>query len=180
VTRVTFDYIKQHPGLTGGEVSRALVAQGYKQGSTSSVMTQMLYQGQLRRDDERKLYTSVDNYIPIKRHLNAKTAVVKFKSLKPTKAKAPNPPEPAKVKPAKVKPAKYAFYPVATEIKPATDVGVMLSTMSKICKLYTECLEEICGIDWSGLIDPEQIHHNLPVFFCNFTISIVRIIKKIF
>lgn len=146
VTRITFDYIKQHPGLTGGEVSRALVAQGYKQGSTSSVMTQMLYQGQLRRDDERKLYTSVDNYIPIKRHLNAKTAVVKVKSLKPTKTKAPNPPKPAKVKPAKVKPAKYAFYPVATEIKPATDVGVMLSTMSitQARALYDE-LKKIFG-----------------------------------
>jgi hypothetical protein len=121
VTRITFDYVKQHPGLTGGEVSRALEAQGYKQGSTSSVMTQMRYQGQLRRDDDRKLYTVVAEYTPLKRHMTAKTA----------KAKTP--------KPAKVK-------PVAPVIQPVADVGVMLSTMSitQARALYDE-LKKIFG-----------------------------------
>lgn len=137
VTRVTFDYVKQHPGLTGGEVSRALEAQGYKQGSTSSVMTQMLYQGQLRRDDDRKLYTVVAEYTPIKRHMTAKTAKVKVKPAWPAKPKAEKTPKPAKVKPAK---------PAAPVIQPAADVGVMLSTMSitQARALYDE-LKKIFG-----------------------------------
>jgi len=125
VTRTTFNYIKLNPGITGGEVSRALVAQGFKQGSTSSVMTQLLAHGQIRRDAERKLYALVDEYVPMKKS-------GKLKAVKPAKVKA-------------VKAVK-APKPAAPEIKPATDVGVMLSTMSitQARALYDE-LKKIFG-----------------------------------
>lgn len=137
VTRVTFEYVKQHPGLTGGEISRTLEAQGYKQGSTSSVLTQMLYHGHIRRDDDRKLYAVANEYTPIKRNMSAKNAKVKVKPAWPAKPKAAKTPKPAKVKPAK---------PVAPVIQPATDVGVMLSTMSitQARALYDE-LKKIFG-----------------------------------
>ncbi len=125
VTRTTFNYIKLNPGITGGEVSRALVAQGFKQGSTSSVMTQLLAHGQIRRDAERKLYALVDEYVPIKNSAKRKAA----KSAKVKAVKAVKAPKPA-----------------APEIKPATDVGVMLSTMSitQARALYDE-LKKIFG-----------------------------------
>ena len=140
VTRATFDYIKKYPGLTGGEITRALEPQGFKQGSTSSVMTQMLYQGLIRRDDDRKLYAVAAEYVPIKRSLNAKTALVK---VKPVRAKAAKAAKPAKVK--EVKEVK-APKPVAPAIQPPTDVGTMLSTMSitQARALYDE-LKKIFG-----------------------------------
>jgi len=128
VTRTTFNHIKQHPGITGGEVSRALVAQGFKQSSTSSVITQLLAHGQIRRDADRKLHAIVNEYVPMK------------KSARVNAVKAP---KPAKVK--KVKEVK-APKPAALQIKPATDVGVMLSTMSitQARALYDE-LKKIFG-----------------------------------
>jgi hypothetical protein len=69
VTRVTFDYIKAHPGTTSTETTKALVAEGFNYGSTSSIMTQLIAHGQVRRDAERKLFVAVGEYVPLKRHI---------------------------------------------------------------------------------------------------------------
>jgi hypothetical protein len=69
VTRVTFDYIKAHPDTTSAETTKALVAQGFNYGSISSIITQLIAHGQVRRDAERKLFVAVGEYAPLKRHI---------------------------------------------------------------------------------------------------------------
>ncbi|MFO0447170.1 MAG: hypothetical protein ACK52I_00535 [Pseudomonadota bacterium] len=65
VTRITFDYVRDNPGKTRKEVSVALEAQGYKTGSVSSLLGQMLKQGMLR-ENAHLLYATTNEYAPLK------------------------------------------------------------------------------------------------------------------
>ena len=65
VTRITFDYVRDNPGKTRVEVAKALEAQGYKPGSVSSLLGQMLKQG-LMRESTHLLYVTTNEYIPLK------------------------------------------------------------------------------------------------------------------
>jgi hypothetical protein len=69
VTRATFDYIKANPDTTSAEATKALVAKGFNSGSISSIITQLVAHGQVRRDAERKLFVAVGEYVPLKRHI---------------------------------------------------------------------------------------------------------------
>jgi len=99
VTRVTFDYIKAHPGTTSAETTKALVAEGFNYGSTSSILSQLIAHGQVRRDAERKLFAAVKEYVPLKRHIKMPkgkrivTAPKKAKEVKAPKQVAPPAPK---------------------------------------------------------------------------------------
>lgn len=65
VTRVTFDFVRDNPGMTRVEVARELAKQGYKPGSVSSLLGQMLKQGMMR-ESAYLLYATTNEYTPIK------------------------------------------------------------------------------------------------------------------
>ena len=65
VCRTTFDYVRDNPGKTRVEVAKALEAQGYKSGSVSSLLGQMLKQGMMR-ESAHLLYVTTNEYAPLK------------------------------------------------------------------------------------------------------------------
>jgi hypothetical protein len=65
VTRVTFNFVRDNPGMTRVEVARELAKQGYKSGSVSSLLGQMLKQGMVR-ESAYLLYATTNEYTPIK------------------------------------------------------------------------------------------------------------------
>jgi hypothetical protein len=65
VCRVTFEYVRDNPGKTRVEVAKALEAQGYKPGSVSSLLGQMLKQS-LMRERAHLLYVTTNEYAPLK------------------------------------------------------------------------------------------------------------------
>jgi flagellar basal body P-ring protein FlgI len=65
VTRVTFEYVRDNPGKNRVEVAKALEKQGFKPGSVSSLLGQMIKQG-LLRESAHLLYAMTNEYTPIK------------------------------------------------------------------------------------------------------------------
>jgi hypothetical protein len=65
VTRVTFDYVRDNPGKTRVEVAKAMEKQGFKPGSVSSLLGQMIKQGMVR-ESAHLLYATVNEYTPLK------------------------------------------------------------------------------------------------------------------
>ena len=65
VCRVTFEYVRDKPGKTRVEVAKALEARGYKSGSVSSLLGQMLKQGMMR-ESAHLLYVTTNEYAPLK------------------------------------------------------------------------------------------------------------------
>ena len=65
VTRVTFNYVRDNPGLTRIAVAQALEKQGYKKSSTTSLLGQMVKQG-LIREHNGHLFTTQSEYAPLK------------------------------------------------------------------------------------------------------------------
>lgn len=65
VTRVTFDYVKNNPGVTATEAANELGKQGFKASSVTSVMAQMARSGSMRKE-QYKYFTTTDEYTPIK------------------------------------------------------------------------------------------------------------------
>jgi hypothetical protein len=65
VCRTTFAFVQDNPGKTRTEVAKALAQQGYKTGSVSSLLGQMLKQGMLR-ESAHLLYARQDEYTPLK------------------------------------------------------------------------------------------------------------------
>jgi len=66
VTRVTFDYVKLHPGTTAAAACRDLVKQGYKESSVTALMAQFVRSGLAVRDNNHGYRAVVDAYIPMK------------------------------------------------------------------------------------------------------------------
>ena len=66
VTRITFDYIKLHPGTTAAAASRDLIKQGYKESSVTALMAQFVRAGLAVRDNNHGYRVVVDEYIPMK------------------------------------------------------------------------------------------------------------------
>ena len=90
VTRVTFDYVKLHPGTTAAAACKDLVKQGFKESSVTALMAQFVRSGLAVRDNNHGYRAVVDEYIPMKASQKyAKKTAVKAK---PTpKASTPAP-----------------------------------------------------------------------------------------
>ena len=65
VCRTTFAFVRDNPGMTRVEVARELAKQGYKTGSVSSLLGQMLKQGMVR-ESAHLLYATASEYAPLK------------------------------------------------------------------------------------------------------------------
>ena len=80
VTRVTFDYIKLHPGTTAAAASRDLIKHGFKESSVTALMAQFVRAGLATRDNNHGYRVVVDEYIPMKAaHKYTKKPAVKAK-----------------------------------------------------------------------------------------------------
>jgi hypothetical protein len=80
VTRVTFDYIKLHPGTTASAASRDLIKHGFKESSVTALMAQFVRAGLAVRDNNHGYRVTVDEYVPMKASQKyTKKAVVKAK-----------------------------------------------------------------------------------------------------
>ena len=86
VTRLTYDYIAQHPGSTQPAVVNALVAQGYKEGSVASLCSQFVRQGLVSRDDATRKLTAIKPFQPLK---SSKAQRAKTPPLRPKKEVKP-------------------------------------------------------------------------------------------
>jgi len=86
VTRVVFDYIKQHPGTTAAAACKDLAKQGYKESSVTALMAQFVRADLAVRDGKFGYRVVVDEYIPMKasQKYNKKSIKVHSK-IKPTK-----------------------------------------------------------------------------------------------
>jgi hypothetical protein len=76
VTRITFNYVRDNPGKTRIEVAKALEKQGYKPGSVSSLVGQMIKQG-LIRESAHLLYAMTNEYAPLKSSKKVKALAAK-------------------------------------------------------------------------------------------------------
>lgn len=84
VTRVTFDYVKLHPGTTAAAACKDLAKQGYKESSVTALMAQFVRSGLAVRDGNYGYRAIVDEYVPMKasqkyakKQTKVKPAVVK-------------------------------------------------------------------------------------------------------
>jgi hypothetical protein len=65
VTRITFNYVRDNPGKTRKEVALALLTQGFKTSSVTSLLGQMVKQGMMRESADL-LYVTTNDYAPLK------------------------------------------------------------------------------------------------------------------
>lgn len=66
VTRVTFDYVKLHPGTTAAAACKDLAKNGYKESSITALMAQFVRAGLAVRDNNHGYRVIVDEYVPMK------------------------------------------------------------------------------------------------------------------
>lgn len=88
VTRITFDYVRDNPGKTRKEIALALEAQGYKSGSVTSLLGQMVKQG-LFRESAELLYATTNEYTPLKSSKKMKDLAPQRKVITITRRAAP-------------------------------------------------------------------------------------------
>ena len=79
VTRVTFDYIKLHPGTTSAAASKDLVKHGFKESSVTALMAQFVRAGLATRDNNHGYRVTVDEYKPMKASAKYAKKTVKVK-----------------------------------------------------------------------------------------------------
>lgn len=88
VTEATFNIVRDQSGLPKKEYIRILSAQGYKKASTSSILSQMIKQGQIWVDSSGFLQPNQKAYTPLKGHYKRRAPVAKVvKSAKTFKVK---------------------------------------------------------------------------------------------
>ena len=80
VTRATFDYVKNNPASSSGEVSRALELRGYKPSSVGSLLTQFIKKGLCTRDAQNRYSVAVAEYVPMKANKHVKQVIQKAKA----------------------------------------------------------------------------------------------------
>lgn len=66
VARECFASVKNNPGLTSTQHNALLTKRGFKESSTTSILSQLVRQGQVRKDEDRRLFTTVSEYQPLK------------------------------------------------------------------------------------------------------------------
>jgi hypothetical protein len=96
VTRATFNYVRDNIGTTVHTVE-ALVAQGFKKSSVTSLITQMLCQGMIKKNAQGLLYTDLKEYTPLKNNKKTKRKVVIIKRRAPSEGIAALKAEPTPV-----------------------------------------------------------------------------------
>lgn len=80
VTRTTFNYVRDNPGCTRKEAIDALEAQGFKQASTTSLLSVMVKQRLFREAANGTLFANVTEYVPLVQSQKKKKAMAKTKA----------------------------------------------------------------------------------------------------
>lgn len=79
VSRETFEHIKQNPGLLLAQVAEQLVAKGYKYSSVSTLISQMIFAGLVRKDESKRLFSVASEFSPLKSSQHKKLKANKAK-----------------------------------------------------------------------------------------------------
>lgn len=66
VTRATFEAVRDNPGITTDALHKLMADRGYSRGSISSLISQMLTQGLVSRDENKKLWPLQAEYKSLK------------------------------------------------------------------------------------------------------------------
>jgi hypothetical protein len=66
VSRKTWEYISMNPGQTTANITAGMTKLGYNPSSVSSLVAQLIRQGQARKDPDRAVYITASEYQPIK------------------------------------------------------------------------------------------------------------------
>jgi len=82
VSRASFNKARDNPGRTRSELVKMLTADGFKATSTTSILSALVRQGQLRATDG-KLYAISSEYKPLKMTKSKKPAPVKKEAPQP-------------------------------------------------------------------------------------------------
>jgi len=135
VSRATFDFVRDNPGLHHNEVKHKLVGKGYKESSVTALISQLRRAGQIARLTDGTYHATAKEYEPIKQAY--KKAVTKQPTAKKPEAKSEG---------------IAALQPVATPVTTAppmvisNDVEYILSTLpiKQARSLYDE-LHKIFG-----------------------------------
>lgn len=83
VTRSTFNYVRDNPGCTRKSAIEALDAQGFKQASTTSLLSIMIKQRLFRQEPDGTMYANVAEYKPLMQSQKKKYSKVKTKARVP-------------------------------------------------------------------------------------------------
>jgi len=73
-TRLTFNYVRDNPGVTRAEAVKALLKLGVKESSSTSLITVMLARGNLRMTAGNALFAAQAEYAPMPKPKKPKTA----------------------------------------------------------------------------------------------------------
>jgi len=69
VSRDTFNFIRDNPGLRSYKIRDALAEAGHKEGSITSLVSQLRRSGQIERKEDGTHYAKAQEYIPLNRGL---------------------------------------------------------------------------------------------------------------
>ena len=87
ITRMTFEYVRDNPGLTAKQVGEHIASLGLKAHSAIAMMSASVGCGMMRRDEHSRYYTTVNEYSPIKKPKPKGTPNIGSKAPKPITSK---------------------------------------------------------------------------------------------
>ena len=144
VSRATFDFVRDNPGLFHNDIKRKLTDKGYKESSVTALISQLRRSGQIARLADGTYHATAKEYAPIKQaHKQAKTK--KPVAKKPVAKKVATP-EPKSEGIAALQPV-AAPVTTASPVVISNDVEYILSTLpiKQARSLYDE-LHKIFGV----------------------------------
>lgn len=151
VSRATFDFVRDNPGLHHNEVKHKLIDKGFKDSSVTALISQLRRSGQIARLADGTYHATAKEYVPIKQvfklAVNKKTAAKK--PAKPVAKPVVKATEPKSEGIAALQPVATlvsAPAPVSAPMVVSNDVEYILSTLpiKQARSLYDE-LHKIFG-----------------------------------
>jgi hypothetical protein len=139
VSRATFDFVRDNPGLFHNDIKRKLTDKGYKESSVTALISQLRRAGQLARLADGTYHATAKEYAPIKQaHKQAKT---KKPVAKQAKTKKPE------LKSEGIAALQPVAAPAPAPVVISNDVEYILSTLpiKQARSLYDE-LHKIFGV----------------------------------
>ena len=144
VSRATFDFVRDNPGLHHNEVKHRLIDKGYKDSSVTALISQLRRAGQIARLADGTYHATAKEYMPIKQLF--KQSAAKQPAAKKVVAKKIAKPEPKSAGIAALQPVATPA-PAPAPVVISNDVEYILSTLpiKQARSLYDE-LHKIFGV----------------------------------
>jgi len=83
IARMTFEYVRDNPGLKAKQVGQHFASLGFKPHSAIAMMSASVANGIMRRDEDSRYYTIANEYRPLKKIKPKDTPSVSIKKPKP-------------------------------------------------------------------------------------------------